>query len=154
MSLPVMMRRGFIDTDNGQVHYRYCGDGPDIVLVHASPGSSRQLESLTLALADKGLRVFAPDTPGNGDSTKLPIPNPSIADYAAALIPVMAQLGLERPHIYGSHTGSAIAAELAISAPSRIGRVVLEGVGVFSPEQRAAFLEDYAHPFVPDLDGA
>ena len=148
------LRRGFLDAPHGQVHYRHCGQGPAIVLIHASPGSSKQLEKLMISLADAGHSVFAPDTPGNGDSPKLAIETPTIADYAAALLPVLDLLGLERPHIYGSHTGSAIAAELAIMAPDRIGQVVLEGIGVFSPEKCDAYLKTYARPFVPDLDGA
>jgi pimeloyl-ACP methyl ester carboxylesterase len=148
-----VIRRGFLDADHGQVHYRYCGEGPAILLVHASPGSSKQLESLMSALAYTGYSIFAPDTPGNGDSEKLPVETPSIQDYATALLALVELHGLKRPHVYGSHTGSAIAAEMAIAAPERIGRVVLEGIGVFSPEQRAAVLEQYAKPFTPDLDG-
>ena len=146
--------RRFIDIGNRQVHYRYCGDGPAIVIVHASPGSSRQMEGLMLDLANRGYSVFAPDTPGNGDSPKLPEAKPSVQDYAEALLLLLAKLGLKQPHIYGSHTGAAIAAELAIATPESVGHIVLEGIGVFSREQRDAFMQHYAPPFKPDLDGA
>ncbi len=64
-----MIRRGFVDFERGQIYYRYTGtkDAPPLLLLHASPGSSRQLEPLISEMA-KSFHVIAPDTMGNGDS--------------------------------------------------------------------------------------
>ncbi len=147
------IRRRFLDVPFGQMHYRTAGEGPVLVLFHASPGSSRQLEALIRAFAVTH-QVIAPDTPGNGDSDPLPIASPAIADYAAAMVQFIAALGVERADVYGSHTGSCIAAEVAILAPHQVRRVIHDGAGVFTPEEVAAHLAHYARPFEPDLDGA
>lgn len=148
-----MIRRAFLDLPDGQVHYRHAGKGPPLLLLHASPGSSRQLVSLIEALSDR-FHVVAPDTAGNGDSTKLAVGAPVIADYAARLPLLIDALRIDQVAVYGSHTGAAIAAEFAILVPDRVSRIILDGVGVFTPQERDAQLEHYAHPFTPDLDGA
>lgn len=155
------IRRAFLDLPDGQLHYRRAGPGPGpgrgtgtpILLLHASPGSSRQLEPLIAALAER-YDVIAPDTPGNGDSTPLPIAVPTIADYAARLPALLDALGLDRVAVYGSHTGAAIAVELAILAPDRVERLILDGIGLFTPAQRDDQLARYAPAFTPDRDGA
>ncbi|MEC3911447.1 alpha/beta hydrolase [Sphingobium sp. CR2-8] len=147
------IRRAFLDLPDGQIHYRQAGDGPPMLLLHPSPGSSRQMVGLIDAL--KGdFRLIAPDTAGNGDSTPLAIPQPDIADYAARLPFLLDALGLDRVVAYGSHTGAAIACDLAILHPDRVSHVVLDGIGLWSPEEQAELLERYATPFTPDVEGA
>lgn len=145
--------RAFVDLDDGQVHYRQSGAGPQLLLLHASPGSSRQLTSLMNVLSND-FQLIAPDTAGNGDSDPLPMTAPTIVDYAARMLIFLDALGIERLDVYGSHTGAAIAVELAILAPHRVGKLILDGIGVFNAEQRAEHLAHYAPKFTPDLDGA
>ena len=147
------VRRAFADTSFGQMHYRLAGSGAPVLLCHASPGSSKQLESLICRLASTRL-VIAPDTPGNGDSSRLPIADPTAADYANALLEFLDATGIVRCDAYGSHTGTAILTELAILAPMRIDRLVLDGLAVFTKAQRNEYLRRYALPFEADLDGA
>ncbi|WP_380875771.1 hypothetical protein ACFB49_05960 [Sphingomonas sp. DBB INV C78] len=149
----VVIRRGFADVGHGQFHYRHAGAGAPLLLLHASPGSSRQLLSLIEDMADDR-RVIAPDTPGNGDSTPLPLDRPEVVDLARATLEFIDSIGLERVDLYGSHTGAAIAGELAILAPERIDRLVLDGISVLTSEELEEVLTHYAKPFSPDLDGA
>jgi len=146
------VRRAFADTSIGQLHYRYAGQGPALLLLHASPGSSKQLEGLIAMLAGS-FRVIAPDTPGNGDSPPLPLEKPVIADYSRLMLELMDALQIDAATVYGSHTGACLASEMALLAPERIERVVQDGAVVFSTEERAEMLEHYAHPFEPDLEG-
>jgi len=148
-----VIRRGFADLAHGQIHYRSAGTGAPLLALHASPGSSKQIVKLISDLAG-GRRVIAPDTAGNGDSERLPLEAPLISDLAAVLPAFLDALGLDQVDLYGSHTGAAIATELAILVPGRIRRVVLDGVQVLTPEARADILRRYAHPFPADLDGA
>jgi pimeloyl-ACP methyl ester carboxylesterase len=148
-----MIRRRFVDGSFGQIHYRTAGSGPPILLCHASPGSSKQLEALILGLA-RARTVFAPDTPGNGDSSPLPGEHPEAADYAGALLEFMDAVGLQQCDAYGSHTGTAIVSELGILAPERVGRLILDGMAIFSDAERAEYLDRYAKPFDADLEGA
>lgn len=149
----ITLRRRFADLSFGQMHYRIAGEGPTLLLLHASPGSSKQLEPLMRELA-VSRRVIAPDTPGNGDSDPLPQEQPAIGDYARAMHELLDTLGIARVDAYGSHTGACIAAELAIVDPGRVGRVIQDGIGIFSPDEQREYVEHYAKPFPPDLDGA
>ncbi|MEC3947451.1 alpha/beta fold hydrolase [Sphingobium sp. HWE2-09] len=147
------IRRAFLDLPDGQIHYRQAGEGAPLLLLHPSPGSSRQMTGMMDAL--KGaFHVIAPDTAGNGDSTPLGIDQPTIADYAARLPLLLDALGLDRVAVYGSHTGAAIACDLAILHPDRVSHVLIDGIGLWSGEEQAELLSRYAHPFTPDSDGA
>ncbi|WP_051330092.1 alpha/beta fold hydrolase [Niveispirillum irakense] len=155
MSMNIRIRRGFTDGPHGQIHYRRAGQGEPILLFHASPASSKQLEPLIAGLADR-FDVIAPDTPGNGDSDAPILSDgrrPDMADYAANIVALMDGLDVATSHLYGSHTGAAIAAETAILAPGRVSSVVLDGVAAFSPEQQADYMAHYAPPHTPTLDG-
>lgn len=148
------IRRGFVDLPHGQTHYRMAGTtGESLLIIHASPGSSRQQVRLIEDFAG-GARVFAPDTPGNGDSEPLGPDEPTIVDLAQAVRGFMDAAGIERARVYGSHTGASIATELAIMAPDRVSHLVLDGLSAMSDEDLADVLANYAFPFVPDLDGA
>lgn len=150
------IRRGFIDVPHGQMHYREAGaahgDLP-LLALHASPGSSRQLVRLVAGLAEHG-HVIAPDTPGNGDSEPLFRGEPTIAQLAATMVGLLDARNIDRVDVYGSHTGAAIAAELAIMAPERVRSLSLDGLATFDGDELADILEHYAHPFEPDIDGA
>lgn len=99
-------------------------------------------------------RVVAPDTPGNGDSTALPLDTVQITDLARGLLNFLDAMGLKRVQLYGSHTGAAIATEIAILDPARVDRLVLDGVQVLTPEEREEVMSKYAFPFTPDLEGS
>jgi pimeloyl-ACP methyl ester carboxylesterase len=147
-----VIRRAFADLPTRQVHYRRAGDGPPLLMIHASPGSSKQLEGKIAALAATR-SVIAPDTPGNGDSTALPLPEPQIPDYAEALRDFLDAVGLERCDVYGTHTGANIGLDLAILAPERVRRLILDGIGLYPEDERRRLVAEYAHPIELDLIG-
>lgn len=149
------IKRQFVDVPHGQIHIRSCGDPalPVLVMFHGSPGSGYSLVPLMRHLA-AGRHVLAFDTPGNGDSTPLTVENPRIEDIAAAHAAALRALGLEQVDIYGYHTGAAISTELSITEPGRIRRIIMDGVSVFDPGQRAGLLGNDHAPDIPvDLDG-
>ena len=152
MTVSTEIKRGFADLAHGQIHYRTQGSGNPIALLHASPGSSKQQVGLISDLSDE-MHVFAPDTPGNGDSTALPLESPTIVDLAPGVLAYLDTMGLDRVDLYGSHTGAAIASELAIMAPDRVKRIVLDGVQLLTDEECAEVMARYAFPFTPDLEG-
>jgi pimeloyl-ACP methyl ester carboxylesterase len=152
------IRRHFADLPDRQVHCRRAGAGPPrLVLLHGCPGSSRQLEKLMLALAP-GISVLAPDMPGYGDSPVLAgmaagAP-PTMTAYAEATLALLDHEGVGEVDLYGTHTGAALAVELAVLAPGRVRRVVLDGLGHYTQAERAAHLARYAPPMAPDQSGA
>jgi len=146
------MRRGFVDLDHGQIHFRAI-DGASaipLVLIHPSPGSSKQLEPLMRALAERGRSVWAPDTAGNGDSDALALAQPEIPDLArAALAAVMGRIEGSF-HLYGSHTGASIAMEIALSRPDLVASLTIEGMGLYDASLQTDVLERYAREIHPD----
>jgi pimeloyl-ACP methyl ester carboxylesterase len=150
-----LIDRHFVRLPEGLVHLRRI-DGPDsgvpLMVLHASPGSSRGLEPLLTALAasDRCPLVIAPDTPGHGDSAPLPQSRPEIADYAEALVRLLDVMGLDRVALYGTHTGARIACEVGVLFPDRVGPLLFDGIGEYSAQAQAEFLTHYAPEKQPD----
>jgi pimeloyl-ACP methyl ester carboxylesterase len=150
MAVPI--DRAFVRLDEGLIHYRRIGtSGTPLVMLHASPASSLSLEPLARHLAAH--HVVMPDTPGNGSSCPPAMAEPELADYADMIDRFCAASGLETVDVYGTHTGAHIAIEWAIAHPGRVRRLVLDGVAMLPPEQRAEFLDRYAPPRSPDAGG-
>ncbi len=152
------IERGFVSIREGQVHLRRSAESPGgsarpLWMVHASPASSISLLPLMQALAP-GRAVIAPDTLGNGDSVAAAPSVPDIAYYADSSLRAMDALGIGQVDLYGSHTGAHIVVEMAIAQPQRFGRIVLDGIGMFSPEQKQRMLANYAPAITPDFFGS
>jgi pimeloyl-ACP methyl ester carboxylesterase len=153
------IERAFVTIREGQVHLRRSTPAAaaratrPLWMLHASPASSITLLPLMRALAQTR-DVIAPDTLGNGDSAPALPDVPDIAYYADSSLRVMDALGIDRADLYGSHTGAHIVAEMAIARPDRFGRVVLDGIGMFSPELKQRLLAHYAPSVQPDFFGS
>jgi len=137
------VRRGYCDTAAGQVHYRGCGEGRPLVLLHWAPASGRMYEHLLPRFAACGLRVLAPDLYGYGRSDKEDA-GWSIADYARNLGEALRALGAWPASIVGGHLSAAIATELAIAEPVGVTCLVLDGSPAWTPAQRAALFAPFA----------
>ena len=155
------IERGFVTIREGQVHYRHVAGpstpaaamSPPLWMIHASPASSISLRSLMSQLA-AGRRVIAPDTLGNGDSAAATVAEPDIAYYADSSWRVMDGLGIETADLYGSHTGAHIVMEMAISKPTRVRRMILDGIAMFDASEKREYLAHYAPAKIPDETGA
>jgi pimeloyl-ACP methyl ester carboxylesterase len=133
------MRRAYTECRYGQLHYVTAGAAtarPALVLLHQNPSSTLEYHYLIEAMA-ADRRVIAFDTPGYGMSD--PPPGPlSIEAYAAAFEDGLEALGLAGPlDVYGFHTGTFLAVELALANPARIGRLALTGIPNRTPPERA-----------------
>jgi pimeloyl-ACP methyl ester carboxylesterase len=151
-----VIERGFVTLPDRQrqVHYRRAGSGAPVVLVHASPGSSAQLERLIEAVAQRGRSVIAPDTAGFGESDSLPNgERPAAADYAHVVGAALDALGLEQIDLYGTHTGARIALELALARPRSVRSLLLDGIAVYTPAEQARHLAQYTPSIAPTWDG-
>jgi pimeloyl-ACP methyl ester carboxylesterase len=136
--------RGYVDTAEGQVHYRETGSGDAVVLLHQSPSSSAMWEPLLPRLADAGFRAVAFDLPGFGMSDPPP-EQPTLSYYARRIVDAAAGLGLERYNLIGHHTGCAVAVAIAAEYPDRVRRIVGYGVPLLAAES-ARELADEAPP--------
>jgi len=153
--IPDPIDRAFIRVGTEEVHLRRIDGtraGRPLVLLHASPGSSRSLIGLMRALHDHGAAatLIAPDTPGNGDSFAPDVTDPDIGWFSDALLRLLDRMGVERADLYGAHTGARIACEAAAAHPDRFASAILDGIGDYAPEMRELLLRDYAPEMAPD----
>jgi len=147
-----MHKRGYANLSHGQIHYRYAGNGPVVILLHQSPCSSRDYEHLLEAWSEY-FAVIAPDNPGNGMSDPLTVPKSTMIDYAASLIEFMDSLGITDAMLYGYHTGASIAVAAATTYPDRISLAVANGVSLLQGAQQKDFIDNYMPPFTPQENG-
>lgn len=149
----VPVTAGYVDGAWGQVHYRRAGrSGPWVVLFHESPLSSAVYHRV-LPLLGRRVRAVAFDTPGYGASARPPHDGFEIPDYAAVLARAMEGLGIERPVLGGVHTGASIAIEAAHALTGGAAGLVLSGVALFTPEERADYLANWTPPLPVDDEG-
>ena len=150
------LRHGYVDSPYGQLHYSIAGpagrsagrdERPPIVLLHQSPNSSVEFDALVVALGRDRVAI-AIDTPGHGGSDG-PSEIPTIEDYAAAIATGLRNLGhgAGRPvDVFGYHTGSKIATELAIRHPALVRRVTLSGLYMADAATLAKVSAAIVHP--------
>jgi pimeloyl-ACP methyl ester carboxylesterase len=125
---PQALRAGYLDTRLGQLHYRVCGQGRTLLLLHPPPRSSLVFRRLMAALEEKGgVRVIALDLPGFGLSCDLPagITIDGLADVVAQAI---VALDCGPVSVFGLHTGNKVGAALAAAHPAQVDRIILAGL--------------------------
>jgi pimeloyl-ACP methyl ester carboxylesterase len=147
------VRRGYVELPHGQVHYRWGGRGPVVVLLHDSPRSSL-LHASNIEWLGEHFTVIAPDAPGCGNSTPLPTATPAIEDYAEALAATLTALGVDRCAVYGLHSGAKIALQFAARHAERAPLVLLDGLSLPVSAPAPGFLERYLPACEPCDDGS
>jgi pimeloyl-ACP methyl ester carboxylesterase len=80
-------------------------------------------------------RVLAPDYPGYGGSDAPPS-QPSIDDYAAALLQVLDELTTGKVHLLGFHTGCLVACEMARQQSQHVADLVLIDIPYFNGDEQ------------------
>jgi pimeloyl-ACP methyl ester carboxylesterase len=106
-----------------RVWYVEMGEGPPLVFVHGLSGCWQNwLENIPRFAANH--RVVAVDLSGFGHS-ELPSEDISIPGYGRFMDAFLGQIGVERAALVGNSMGGFIAAETAISHPSRVEKLVL-----------------------------
>jgi pimeloyl-ACP methyl ester carboxylesterase len=148
------IKKGYVDTPWGQVHYRRLGDAAGsmpLVMLHQTASSSEMFESLMLELGD-ATTTIALDTPGFGGSYR-PEQRGSIGHYAEALLSALEGLSIERCFLFGHHTGATIAVEMLSRRPTLAPRLALSGPCLLS-ESFARELADKTLPMELREDGS
>ncbi len=155
-------KRGYVDGPFGQIHYHRAapaaaGEKTPIAFFHQNPKSAWEFEYLLKEMGRDRL-ALAFDTPGYGESDR-PAEPPLMADLAAAMADALDGLGFGAGgrgpvDVFGFHTGVYIAAELALSRPDLVRRVVMSGIAYRSPEQRAELLANLPQDVPLPEDGS
>jgi len=108
---------------SGSLHYRVCGRGELVLLIHGLGSSSADWELQARAL-QRHYRVIAPDLPGSGRSESLESEY-SIARFAATLWSLLDHLHVTQVNIVGFSLGGAVALEMALQRPDSVPRLAL-----------------------------
>jgi pimeloyl-ACP methyl ester carboxylesterase len=117
------MKRAYIDLPNGQMHYRYCGEGKPLVMLHMAAGSSEEYEKVAELLKDK-FTVYAIDLFGYGysdkqnqhtDGSKFTLP-----DHAESVIQFMDAMHIDKAVLYGVLVSANICVRIGIRWPERV----------------------------------
>lgn len=125
-NLTMTPRSATADTRHGTVHYRTIGAGPPLVLLHATPKSSRSFAKLMPYLAATH-RVIAPDTLGFGESAPLPR-DVTMTMLAESMADLLIPLEATPAVVFGIHTGNKIGAALTSSFPELVSHFILCGM--------------------------
>lgn len=124
------------------------GEGPPVILLHGLAGQWVSWLETIPALA-RAHRVIALDLPGFGHSP-MPAEPISIPGYASIVEELMDVLGIDSAALVGISMGGFIAAELALSRPARVTRLVLvAAVGLSIERRRSGLLKAVARRVAP-----
>jgi len=152
------VRRAYFECRYGQLHVHNAmpsgggfEEGTTLLCLHETPLSAGMFAG-ALGLLGCDRSVYAPDLPGCGESDA-PLAPPTITDYAAAIGDFLDSMRFRQIDLLGCQTGALIAAELAISRPAQIRRVVLATVPALDAAARADFLRA-PWPGAPGEDGS
>ncbi|HEV2924318.1 MAG TPA: 2-succinyl-6-hydroxy-2,4-cyclohexadiene-1-carboxylate synthase [Solirubrobacteraceae bacterium] len=91
-----------------------------VVLLHGFSGTGRAWDGVAARLERQGYRPLAPDLLGHGTAAECERP----ITFGACVAHLLAQAP-ERFALYGYSLGGRVALHLALSAPDRVGRLVL-----------------------------
>ena len=118
-----------------------------------TPQSSLQFLHTFDHFLQLGYRVIAPDTLGYGMSDQ---PNEplSIEEYASVITDVMNDQEINESIVIGHHTGAAIAASLGETHPSRVKKIILHGVPLYSEEEKEDRINNLKTDLSPKEDGS
>jgi pimeloyl-ACP methyl ester carboxylesterase len=109
--------------NDARVSYVEMGEGPPLVFVHGLAGCWQNwLENIPHFA--RSHRVIAIDLPGFGES-ELPHEDISMPGYGRLVDAFLSEIDVERGSIVGNSMGGFIAAEVAVSHPARVDKLVL-----------------------------
>jgi pimeloyl-ACP methyl ester carboxylesterase len=128
------MRFGFADTHSGQMHFRACGAGPDLVLLPWLPATGRMYEQIMPHLARAGFRAIAFDLAGSGRSHKNNR-NWTVQQYASDVLEACGSLHTVPYTVIGGRFAASIAVEMLVASPAQVTGAVLDGVPGLAPEE-------------------
>ena len=148
-----IIRKGYVDTPHGQIHFRQLKqvDGVPLVLLHQTASSGMMFERMMTLLSDS-FHTLALDTPGFGASFSPP--SLFTTHYlSSTLHAALTNLGVESCYLFGHHTGSAIAVQMAHDHPAFVKKMVLSGAPLLN-EAQINGLKASLKPFAIAEDGS
>lgn len=106
-----------------KIHYRECGSGPPMVLLHGWPQTSYAWRKVMPRLAPH-YRCIAPDLRGMGDTDK-PFSGYDIRTIATDIHSLVKTLGLQNVYLVGTDWGGLAARRYALDWPGELDRLYI-----------------------------
>ena len=103
----------FVKVGNIDFHVQVSGAGEDVLLLHGAGASAHSFSGLAARLSE-GYRVIAPDLPGQGFSTLLPLEAVGLVPFADYLRELMSALEATPRWIIGHSAGAALSVQYAL----------------------------------------
>ncbi len=116
-----------------KMHYVEAGTGEPLILVHTI-GQSLYTWRMLFNRMSEYYRVIAVDLLGHGFSDRPDTFGYSIEEHAESLRLFMDAKGIKSAHFLAFSMGCAYVAQLAITSPERMGRLIFMAPGSISPE--------------------
>jgi len=119
-------------------HVEVHGTGEPLLLLHGFTGSARSWDGIADAL---GRRTIAVDLPGHGRTEiASDVSRYRMEQVVADLAALLDALNIARTAVLGYSMGGRVALHLALAAPERMGRLILESSspGIAGETERAA----------------
>jgi len=129
-----------ITINNLRMHVHLAGSGPPLLLLHGFTGSAATWEPLLPHVTPRR-RVIAPDLIGHGGSDAPTDPARYRMERCVADLPALLDaLEVAQVDLLGYSMGGRVALHLALAAPQRVRRLLLESAspGLDDPAERAA----------------
>ena len=105
----------FVQVGNIEFHVQISGAGEDVLLLHGAGASAHSFSGLAARLSER-YRVIAPDLPGQGFTTLLPVESVGLVPFVHYLSELMTLLEATPRWIVGHSAGAALAAQYALAA--------------------------------------
>jgi magnesium chelatase accessory protein len=103
----------FVRVGNIDFHVQVSGAGEDVLLLHGAGASAHSFSGLAARLSQRH-RVIAPDLPGQGFTTLLPVEAVGLSPFADYLRELMSALEATPRWIIGHSAGAALSAQYAL----------------------------------------
>lgn len=136
MGSPMAMRRRYVDTSAGQMHWREAGTGPPVVLMHWVPLSGRMYAAELPWFAKHGFRAIAIDLMGFGQSKcEQPL---DFIQQANCVLQALASENVLPVTLLGAHYSAPVATEIAASRQDAVTGLCLDGCAHLLPAEDGA----------------
>jgi pimeloyl-ACP methyl ester carboxylesterase len=121
---PGRLRFRHVKTPGAKISVMEAGEGPPVLMLHGLGATKASFLPTVAALAESH-RAIAIDLPGFGDSDKPLRAAYDPAFFARSGVALLDALGIDQADVVGNSMGGRAALEMGLSAPDRVGRLVL-----------------------------
>ena len=132
------LKRGYLNYNEGQLHYGVAGKGPALLFIHQSSSSLEEYVALVPYLSNN-YQLILFDLPGHGMSSD-PEQEPGVPEFTNAALALLNHLQITKCSIVGHHGGALMTMDLAHKYPDRVENIVLSGTsGIKTAEEKKGF---------------